>query len=186
MYKSYWGWTFAERTDEDIKKCINEISHNMDLYMIPFFERCVDCRSSLEETIKLEKDKNRARVEWLILSGRCTHSDLLEEQLFEKRQFYCPRRYYMALKSENWDYMRKYYNVWIDNHKKLLADQSDPNVITKQPEWVIKRVSDKLALHMEQLKHLDEGDFAYFVRMRESNEKQLREYLLEKYPEFEI
>ena len=170
------GWTFDKDSDESVEHCIDSISNTMDLYLIPFFEACTDCKSSLLELLKLEELFDRNRRTMLHLKGM---SD--KAAPWQERSLFDYIKFYMALKSHNISYAYLFLNHKVNYFTTNLKNLDDPNY-PRQPDHVREGYMTKLATCLEQLAWLDSGNFSNFENMLNSNEKQMIEFLAEKHP----
>jgi len=176
QYEQNWGWTFDPNSDESMINCIKSISQAIDLYLLPIFDTCSDCKSALPELIKLEELFDRNRLKKLHLRG---DSDCAIA--WQERSLFDARKYYMALKSRNLVYAEQYLFHQIDYLQTSISSLNKPNS-PRQPDIVKDRFSAKLALCLEQLERLNSGNLSYFEDLLNSNENQMRKYLAEKYP----
>lgn len=175
-YEGASGWTFDPNSDESMMNCIESISNAIDLYLLPFFDACSDCKSALPELIKLEELFDYTRQKRLQLNGE---ADLGIP--WQERSMYDSRKYYMALKSRNLSYAYHYLNHHIDFYKTRLKSFDNSN-LPKQPEIVRERFLAKLVAYSEQLELLCSGDLDYFDDLLNSNESQMLKFLSTKYP----
>ena len=111
----YDGWIFDSDSDESIMNCVESISQAIDSYLLPFFEKCCDCKTALPELIKLDELFDRNRQTILRLKG---DSDLADP--WHERSLFDSRKYYMSLKAHDWSYARKYLNFKVDFYKKRI------------------------------------------------------------------
>ncbi|MBR6563604.1 MAG: DUF4304 domain-containing protein [Clostridia bacterium] len=174
--EGWFCWEFDPFSDESKEKCIESISEAIDSHVIPFFERCIDTQSALTESTKLEELLDLNRKEKLKLNGMSDMAKPLQERLLMN-----PYRYYMALKSRDFSYVKKYLEYKVSHLERCLKEFETPGPF-KQPECVKESHSDSLAEYTMQLYLLYAEDFDYFDKMIEANEKAMREYLASKYP----
>lgn len=170
------GWTFDSSSEESVMNCIESITKAIDLYLLPFFETCCDCKTALPELIRLEELFDRNRQKTLHLRG-----DSDSAVPWQERSLFDSRKYYMALKSRNLSYAYQYLNYQINFYKTSLKAFDNPNS-PRQPDIVRERFSTKLAAYLEQLERLGSGDFGYFDDLLNSNENQMQKFLANKYP----
>ena len=170
------GWSFDSNSEESMMDCVKSISKAIDMYLLPFFEKCYDCESALSELIKLEELFDCNRQKRLHLMGEYDSAAPWQE-----RSLFDYRKYYMALKSRNLSYAEQYLNYQVNFHKNELKYFNNPNS-PNQPETVIRRFEAKLSLVSEQLERLLSGDFGYFDDLIKSNESEMLLYLADKYP----
>ena len=170
------GWTFDASSDESIMNCIESISQALDLYLMPFFEACSDCNTSLAQLVWLEELFDRNRKKTLYLRG---DSDAAAP--WQERSLFDSRKYYMALKARNLPYAQQYLIHQIDFYKNRLKS-FDASSVSKQPTIVRERFSAKLALCVEQLERIESGDFSYFDDLLNFNENKMDQFLATKYP----
>ncbi|MBE6944247.1 MAG: hypothetical protein E7453_08370 [Ruminococcaceae bacterium] len=169
-------WPYDAKSAESILQCVESVSETIDLHMLPFFEMCCDCRSALPELIKLEELFDRNRIETLRLLGGYDSAAPLEE-----RSLCDYRKYYMALKANDFSYARRYLEFQIDLHKKSLKEFDNPNY-PKQPPSVKEGFLRKLHLHTSHLEHLNSGDVRFFSDMLAANEQETYRFLATNYP----
>ena len=107
------GWVFDSKSNESKKQCLETISQTIDSYLIPLFDRCSDCKTTLFELIKLEELFDLNRQEALYYLG---DSDCAIPQ--NERSVFDSRKYFMALKAHDYSYahsflqrMVNYYDV---------------------------------------------------------------------------
>ncbi len=171
------GWTFDSSSDESMMNCIESISEAIDLYLLPFFESCSDCKSALPELVKLEElfEINRQKALHLI--------DEVDSAVpWQERSLFDYRKYYMALKARNLSYAQQYLNHQVNFYTTTLKSFDKPNSV-RQPDVVRRRFLAKLAFYSEHLERLNSGDFSYFDDLLKSNENQMLKYLADKYPQ---
>ena len=169
-------WTFDPDSDESMEKSIESLTSAIDLYLIPFFDRCNDCKSALEELIKLEVLFEENRQKTLILIGGY---DLAAS--WDERSLFDYRKYFMALKSHNLTYARQYLIHQINHHKSRLEEFDNPN-FPEQPDCVRENFLTGLTEYLEQLDWIESGDFGKIDDILNYNEKQMHEFLVIKYP----
>ena len=176
MHEERLGWVYDKNSEDSMIACVQSISNAIDIYLLPFFDSCCDCKSSLEEMIKLEKLLDNNRKQWLHRIGEQDKAAPLQElSLFDSR------KYYMALKSNNWNYAYQYLDHQIKSCKSSLKSFDDPNG-PKQPNIVKERYIQSLAEYSEQMDKLQSQDYCYFIKLVDYNEKQMKEFLATKYP----
>ena len=173
----YDGWIFDSDSYESVMKCVESILQAIDLYLMPLFERCYDCKTSLPELIKLDELFDRNRQTILRLKG---DSDLADP--WHERSLFDSRKYYMSLKAHDWSYARKYLNFKVDFYKKRIKSFDSPDS-PKQPKSVIERFLAGLSLHLKLLESLESEDFAPFDEMIRLNEIQMYKLLGRKFLE---
>lgn len=175
-HEKSFGWSFDSNSDESVMNCVESISEAIDLYLLPFFVTCSDCKSALPELVKLEELFELNRQKRLHLIGGIDSAVPWQE-----RSLFDYRKYYMALKAHNLTYAQQYLNHQVNFHKATLKSFDKPDS-PRQPDVVRQRFLAKLALYSEHLERLDSGDFSYFDNLLKSNENQMLKYLADKYP----
>lgn len=173
------GWAFDPDSNERMKECIRFMSEAMDQYLLPFFDKCSDCKSALPELIKLEELFEQNRQSVLQLMGMSDRA-----MSWQERSLFDYRKYYMALKSHDYAYARHYLVYKLDFHEKRLKELMLPGA-PRQPESVIERFSATRDSYAELLERLDSGDYAYFEDLLNSNEIQTRKFITGKYPKIQ-
>ncbi len=175
-YNNAKGWVYEKDSEESIEQCAESISRVIDEYLLPFFDTCHDCQTALPQLIKLEKQFEIIRLNRLKAKGikNCAKP-------WQWGSLWDGKKYYMALKSDNWPYVKRYLDCQIEHHKKTIASFDDPNA-TKQPEIVKQRFSEGLIELVERMDHLQGKDYGYFKTSLQTNETKMCEYLADQYP----
>ena len=174
-YAKHAGWIYDSKSNESIVSCIQAVSNTIDIYLLPILERCRDCKTTLSELISLEELFDCHRKRALALQG-----DLDFAVPWQERSLFDSRKYYMALKSRSFDYARKYLNHQINFYKNEL-DLLDKPGSPKQPPIVRAGFLSKLETCKEQLQWIDAGEFSNLEDLLNSNEIQMRKFLLTKF-----
>ena len=169
-------WPYDAKSAESIIQCVELVAEAIDLHMLPLFEVCCDCRSALPELIKLEELFDRNRIQTLDLLGSYDSAAPLDE-----RSLFDYRKYYMALKANDFGYARQYLEFQIGFRKKQLQEFDNPNY-PKQPPIVKERLLRTLHLHASHLEHLNAGDVRFFSDMLDANEQETYRFLAANYP----
>lgn len=55
QHAKYGGWKYQPLVEQSVVECVNAMSETMDKYLIPLFDRCVNCAAALPELIKTEE-----------------------------------------------------------------------------------------------------------------------------------
>jgi hypothetical protein len=175
-YENNSGWPFDSYSDESLLNCIKSITGAIDLYLLPVFEICSDCKSALPELIKLEELFDFNRIKKLHLSG-----DFDAAVSWQERSLFDYRKYYMALKARDLSYAQRYLEHQVNFYINRLKSFDNPNS-PKQPDVVREGILARQAWYAEHLERLDSGDFSYFDDLLKSNESKMLKYLADKYP----
>lgn len=178
QHAGYSGWKFNPWVDKSVINCVESMSEAIDLYLLPLFDRCSNCAEALPELVKLEELFEKNRMETLRLWGDTDHATLT----WQERSLFDDRKYYMALKSHDLDYARKYLLFQISYREKTLKSFDSPDS-PRQPDSVIEKFSANLARDIEQLKRVESADFDYFDRLLSSNEDKTLKFLADQYPQ---
>lgn len=170
------GWLYDVASSASIQNCVEGITQTIDQHLLPFFDACYDCRSALLESIKLEDlfERNRKIMLHQIHETDCALP-------WSEREFHDSRKYYMALKAKDLSYAINYLNYQIDFCKRKLKFFNGKGA-PKQPDIVVKRFEEKLALYTEQLEKVELSDSDYIHTLLHRNEQQMLEYIASKYP----
>ena len=176
----YGGWYVDLSSEESIKKCIRQLTDAIDCHIIPLFERCIDCKVSLRELLKLEDSFDRIRKEQLKIWG----SEDCAELWFKRCLFDC-RLYYLALKSHNAAFARMYleHNIASYYEKTKDLDRYQDLSLAQRSRQKYENKLEQLKLH---LSHIIEKDMSYFDSILQENENRNIEYLTKKYPRLKI
>ena len=167
------GWRYLHNSNVSIHACVFSITQTIDSHLIPLFERCVDCSSSLIELIKLEKMFDDNRLNALALLGeKDTAKPWENESLFDTK------KYFMALKSGNYIYAHKFLTHQVD----FLCCEVQKSLCSNQPPIVLDRLSQKLSSYREQLRILQSGNRGYFEKLVQTNEETMKAMLHARYP----
>lgn len=177
---SHSGWIFDRGSNQSMVACIDLISEAIDLYLLPFFDKCHDCKSAFEELIKLEEEFESVRQRVLYLAGETDHALPLQE-----RSLFDSRKYYMALKAHNYSYAQRYLKHQVEHYESRLKKCNAPDA-TIRPEIVKKRFADARDRYTELLERLDSGDLTYFENLINFNENQTREFIAAQYPKIQL
>lgn len=151
-------WTFDAKLDASIASCASSIVQAIDDYLIPLFGKCVNCQTALPELIKLEELFDQNRQKTLRLTGETDCAPPWQEL-----SLHDSRKYYMALKAQDYEYARKYLDFQLTHRDNGLRLQNKEQ-------------------YAQQLEKLISGDFDYFDQMLQANESQTLELLRAKYP----
>lgn len=170
------GWRCDPQSDESIADCVASISQAIDRYLLPLFEECHDCKSSLAGLIRLEELFESNRLKSLHIMGA---SDCAAP--WQDRCWFDARKYYMALKAHDYSYAQEYLSYQVAFCKRKLDSFQKANS-PEQPERVKKRFAEKLVKLEECLERMESGDAAYFDELIRQNECKMLEYLAVKYP----
>ena len=170
------GWTFDAASDESVITCVESMCQTLDLHLIPFFERCDDCKAALPAMIELEELFESNRQKYLSLLGEADCAVPWQE-----RSLFDYRKYYMALKTHNLPYAQQFLNYQINYYEKRLKSFAEPDA-PKQPDAVIEGFSIRLGVYEQQRNWLDSGDFSRFDEHLRANEKAMYEFLAARYP----
>lgn len=176
QYLRYSGWAFDPHSNESIERCIECVSEAIDLYLLPLFDKCTNCEKTFHEVMELEELFERNRLNVLHLMGE---SDAAMP--FHERSLFDPRKYYMALKSHNYSYAKRYLENQVDYHDRKLKEFDAPGA-PKQPDGLKVRFLADRAQYSEQLERLYSGDFAFFDNLLDSNESQTLNWITTRYP----
>ena len=161
------GWEVKSKSDTDMLECIESIIKAIDLYLIPFFDRCIDCKTSLTDLLALEKTFDYNRRKYLQLKGI---TDCAKP--WQYRSMLDSKKLYMALKTSNWSYARQYFTNWIDCYKGG-SKQFDKSRSTEHT---------RLTELLECLQKLEGKDYGYFHTIVKCNEIEMRKFLTTQYP----
>lgn len=161
------------RNSEDIMvRSVEKITKVIDLYLIPFFDKCKDCESSLKELIALEAIFEQNRLSLL----RKNHERDCAKPL-QIRSLFDSRKYYMALKAHNLPYALQYLNQQIDYYMERIKTG-----MSNQPEVVKKGFLRKLEQASQEKELLVQNGFKHFDEMLRSNEVKNLELLKRDFP----
>lgn len=169
-------WSFIPQSQDSIEQCIESVLQAMDQFMIPFFDKCQDCKTSLANLQLLEQEIEMNRLAILKARGVADRAiPFAERIMFDRRKFD------MALKAQDMAYARYYLEFNLQHESECLKRFRTEDPPT-QPECVITGITESVAHYENQLKRLEAGDFLYFDKLVTSNEARNREWLSEMYP----
>lgn len=174
---NYEGWPCNPLSGQSIQECAEAIIETVDTYLIPFFDRSLDCKSALAELCSLEEQFENNRLQVLKLLQIAN----LAADSWNERSLHDSRKYYMALKSRNYDYAYRFLCHQIHYHEEQL-NKFEHNQSAKQPSQVKKRYSEALYRYAEDLGWLDCKQTDYFDAIVSSNESMMRSFLARQYP----
>lgn len=169
-------WRYSSNEINSIIECVEAISTCLDTHLIPLFDKCNSCEETLNELLRLEElfDTNRKAALHLVGDSDCA-SHWLERSMFDSK------KYYMALKSHNMSYAKRYLCYQVNYYKNKL-DFFESASSPAQPTRVIERFHNQLSLYSEHLEKLTSGNFDFFDEMLNFNECQMLNYIASQYP----
>lgn len=177
-FEAEWhrDWRYDPKSNDSIELCVDTLIRAMNDKLIPLYTMCEDCKSTLPVLMKLEESFDINRIKWLELIGECDRASPLHE-----RSMFDSNKFYMALKSCDYDYAEKYLRFHISYCQNELELMERPES-TKQPEIVKIRITENLNVWTDYLKRLTSGDYAFFDNLLLQNEAQTKSWLLDRYP----
>ena len=173
-YASHGFWHYNRNSKDSIYACITAMLFVVDNNLMPFFERANCSDTALSELIHLDESFENNRLAALAIMGESNCARPWQEISLQATE-----KYYMALKTHNYEYAKAYLQLQIQSCKAVIsASQTGP----KQPQVVIRRYSQELILLQNQLEMLEKENVAFFDKMILCNEKRSRAELFSKYP----
>lgn len=151
----------SQQEDENVtERFFSEAFQIVEKEILPFFNRCCECGLALSELWSLEKSMEKKRLERLRLKG-------MEDCAipFDQRFLCDPRKYYIALKAEDFSFVRRFLEFHTTPSKT-------------RPNWNRKT----LEMYEEHFCRLREKDVSYFKRVLLENEADFRRHFFENYP----
>lgn len=167
------GWVFNPLSKDSIQDCLYSVTQAIDNHLIPLFDKCTNCSTSLTELVKQEEKFDRNRREILLLRGEadCAKS-------WKERSLFDYKKYFMALKAGNYTYAQVFLNHQVNFYEKALHEC----IISQESKTVIEKHTMKYRSYSEQLKMLNSGDRDYFYNLIQSNEDAMWKLLKQNYP----
>lgn len=162
-------WRYAPSSEDSITQAMQSMSESIQNHVIPFFDKCNDCASTFNQLYELEKLFEVNRLKRLELVGSIDRAEP-----FEFRISFNNHLYYMAMKTENWDFLRRYLCAFRDSY--LAGSESPENQFQKDK---LQKAAQEQA---DLLSHLDSGDFDFFRNMVKTNEEKMIEYIKQTHP----
>lgn len=172
----FGGWYVDVSSEESIANCVGRLTDAMDSIIIPLFEKCIDCKSSLRELLKVEYSLNCVRQE----QRRRWHMKDRAESWF-KNSLYNYATYYMALKSHNNSFARMFLenNIASYDHKFKHLETYEDRELAERKRRAFTKELQQLEIHYT---HIISKDMSFFDNLLEENEKRNIEFLSKEYP----
>lgn len=171
----YGGWPFEPGSDESIETCVGQLCEAIDLYLLPFFEKCGDCGQALAELLKLEELFECNRQKALYISGITDRAAPLQV-----RSLFDHYKYYMALKAHDYPYIQRFLKNQVNHYESSLRSFEQPS--GRQPESVKERFRAARVEYTQLLERFEAGDYDYFDDMVKANESRTLEFLASYHP----
>ncbi len=162
-------WRYDSSSEDSIIKAMQSMSESFESHVMPFFDKCNDCASTFKQLYELKKNFEINRLKRLELVDSTDGA-----KPFELRISFDTHLYYMSMKTENWDFVRRYLCAFRDSY--LAGSESLENQF--QRDKLLRAAQEQADL----LSHLDSGDFDFFRNMVKTNEKNMVEYIKQTYP----
>lgn len=159
------NWEFNPNDENSINKCVEDLISAIEKHIIPFFERAITPFAIFKESFLLEPTLTKENLE-----------DLLKTNNYEK---YCkiniftdPDRYYLALKTKNYDYASWY----LEKHLSLAEKAYDEtkNYVSDKNKKEREKYIDSLK---DGIKMLELEKYDYFEEIIEKKEQEAIEFL---------
>lgn len=167
------GWAFNPLSKDSVQDCICSVTQAIDNHLIPLFEKCTNCSTSLTELVKLEEEFDRIRQHVLLLMGE---SDCAKS--WKERSLFDYKKYFMALKAGNYTYAQNFLNHQVNFYEKVLHEC----IISHESKAVIEKYTVNYRSYSEQLKMLNAGAKDYFYNLIRDNEDTMQKLLKQNYP----
>lgn len=163
---SYGGWIYNKCSKQSKYDCASAMINVVDRELIPFFLKADCCTSALHELIKLDElfDANRKKALYILGWEDCAKP-------WQEASLSAPEKYYMALKSHNFQYALQYIEHMCAWHNSVLQTKNDPNS-QKQPDIVYERFEAGLRKLNEHKRRIEIDDTAFFDSLVQENEKR--------------
>ena len=160
-----WGWQYHPDSQESVLYCIELLMHQIDLEVIPFFEKADCCRTALPEMISMDRRIEINRLQLLQQLGTVDHCSLpIDVRLLTDDKFY------MALKAKNYDFVGKYLDYQIQHLSSIINEMESGTSGVIQPAYVVSGYREQLDDILVKRAKLDCGDVDYFFDMIQQNE----------------
>ncbi len=168
------GWFWDQKLNISIESCLDPMIQGIDSVILPYFEKCVDCRSTLWESIILEEKEN---VNWLWL---CNLSYGNEGRFipWEQLVLFDWNRFFISLKIKDYPYARVFLTYNISYYTKELEKMKETNCSEEQ----IERWEEYINKFRNYLENLDAGNYPYFDDLIRARENENLEILKKNYP----
>ena len=139
------AWTFDPHSDESIHNCVESVLKAIDCVLLPFFDVCKNSQTALNELIKIEEkiENNRLNILQRLGDSDCARP-------WQERSLFDPKKYYIALKSQNYSYAHRFLSQQILWYTQELR-KIERNEGVHQPEIVKVRFEAALAKYQEHM-----------------------------------
>ena len=168
-------WPYDPKSDSSKSSCIASLTEAIDTHLLTLFDACMNCQSAFVELQKTEERFDKIRQKWL----ESMHLQDCSKPWWE-RALFDNRKYYMALKIQDWDYAHRYCTAWINTLDQEF-EQYRLLPPSKVPEYVMQRMKMREGF-AKNLHRLNSGDYTYFVERVKNNEEQFLSYIAKNYP----
>lgn len=106
-------WSFDKMLCSSAEECLATTFFLIDSYLIPFFRKAVDCQSAFVEMVDLDFRFDSFRKKRLKQMG-----DVDEAEPIEIRTLLDSSKFYMSLKTRNYDWAQKHIALIIQSKKE--------------------------------------------------------------------
>lgn len=173
---TFGGWYVDVSSEKSIAKCVGRLTDAIDSIIIPLFNNCTDCKSSLCKLLKIEYFLECVRQEQLKREQIKDHA-----QPWFRRCLYNAGLYYMALRSNNTTFARMYLEERIASY-----DHTFEHLNTYQDQNLARRKRQACTKELQQLEvhytHIISKDMSFFETILQENEKRNIEFITKKNP----
>lgn len=166
-------WIYFCDEEESVLECTDKLIETIKKHIIPFFERAVDSSTALDECMKIENLLEENRKSQLETNGE---EDCADPGRMDYIHYCDIGKYYMALKSKQYDFAIKYHESCIKRWQRLYKDRQRRSIEEfGSEEDKIKQLASYERSIKEQEKSLAllrAGDYTSFNKEIAQNEEQ--------------
>lgn len=171
----YNGWNYNKVSKEELNKSLDDMFKLMDDELMPYFIRAADCKTAFIYKYELDKKMFDIKSSWL------KHHGISNDKISFETEAICDTdRYYMALKTKNFEYAKKYLQAMIKLEQENYYWYK--NEITKGKDSYLQSSMDsKIFIESleKQLKKIVDKDYQFFKNLVSENERLSIENLRE-------
>lgn len=174
-----YGWAPDSVSIDANRDCAAKITHAIDKFLLPLFAECTDAQTTLASLLKVEEilDENRKSVLRQEGSDDCA-VPWQEDSLFDSN------KYWLALKCRNYSYAKRYLSHQIKDYEELISEIEGGT--DTQPASVYTNAIAECENSRKLLMKLDNGEYAFFEKIVEEQERQTLSLLRNKYPRLKV
>jgi len=155
---NFW-WDFNKTSEQSVQICVSEVMQFLQQYVIPYFQRGIDCGSAFIENQNLYKNLRERKTQ----NG---DEDEKPHKVVGGFAEYC-----MALKTRNWEFAKLYLK-----DMRALSQEATTSEEAKDIHYA-NMMSERVAVYSDWLAHIERHDEEFIQQFIEANERKSLEAL---------